>query len=410
MTLNDLSQRTAALILLLSMVFPTVFALFKTVALLVPLGCLLIAGGALGKINQRLLLFAFFYSLVGVIWSLYGVALGNPGALRVLTVMAVYPVLFTLLAMLYQGQSSKLDDLFLTAAVAIVVLDLGFIAGEILLPGNPLGSLLRSLYADEAVVDYAGNYLKFTLPNISTVIFLLSFVLCRAACVRSGLKMFVALFGLALVVLLSGRRVILVTAVAGPLIAYVLSIGAVNYGRLGIVKIIIFVASIFALTGFFYSLWPDYFYERITSILNFSADSSNVERAYQFNALFDGIFQHPLWGAGAGAVADYVRSEEMPWAYELFYISILFQYGAFGFTVYAMGVLLLIVFLAQETRRKGRDSFEFYYLSGLISFLLATATNPYLAKFDYMWVLFIPVALLNYKFVERSQRGAVYVR
>ncbi|MNJ34075.1 hypothetical protein D3C77_287730 [compost metagenome] len=408
--LNDLSQRTAALILFLSMVFPTSFALFKTVALLVPICCLLIGGGEVGKINNRLLLVAFFYSLVGIAWSFYGAILGNPGALRVLTVMVAYPVLFTLLVMLYQGQSIKLDSLFLTAAIAIVIVDLGFIAAEILIPGNPLGSLLRALYAGGAVVDYAGNYLKFTIPNVSTVIFLLSFVLCRAACMRVGLKMLVALFGLTLVVLLSGRRVILFTAVVGPLIAYILTVGAVSRRGLGAVKVIMFSGAIFATMAFFYSLWPSYFYERISSAFNFATDSSNIERVYQFNALLDGIYKNPLLGAGAGAVADYIRSEEMPWAYELFYVSMLFQYGFLGFAVYAIGVLFLVVFLTQEVRRKGRDTFEFYYLSGLISFLLASATNPYLAKFDYMWVLFVPVALLNYRFVERSQKGAAYVR
>ncbi|APO80680.1 hypothetical protein BL240_03900 [Pseudomonas putida] len=94
----------------------------------------------------------------------------------------------------------------------------------------------------------------------------------------------------------------------------------------------------------------------------------------------------------------------MPWAYELFYVSLIFQYGIFGFVIYGLGVVALIVFLAQQVRRKGRDSFEFCFLSGLVSFLLATATNPYLAKFDYMWVLFIPVALMNYHLVKIAQK------
>ena len=34
-------------------------------------------------------------------------------------------------------------------------------------------------------------------------------------------------------------------------------------------------------------------------------------------------------------------------------------------------------------------------LSGLFCFLIINATNPYLASFDYLWVVFLPVAILN---------------
>ncbi|HDS1734788.1 MULTISPECIES: hypothetical protein [Pseudomonas] len=408
MSLNDFAQRVAGLILLLSLVFPTSFTAFKTVALLLPLGCLVLGGGLVGKVDSRLFWAALLFSFIGLGWSFYGALLGNPGALRVLTVMVVYPTLFTILAMLYQGNSDGLERLMVTAGLLIVLIDLGFVVGEIVLPGNPLGVTLRALYADEAVVDYGSGYLKFTLPNVSSVIFLLSFMFCRIICQRISLAGLITFLGLLLVVMLSGRRVILVTAVLGPLIAYCMSLGAPGGRGLAVFKVSLFVGGAIGLALVVYSLWPDYIYERVSSIFDFGADASNSERAVQFGALMDGIVAHPFWGSGAGAVASYIRSEEMPWAYELFYVSLVFQYGVFGFSIYAVGVVSLMVFLAQEVRRKGRESFEFYYLCGLVSFLLATATNPYLAKFDYMWVLFVPVALLNHRLVNSVNRNLAH--
>ncbi|WP_157896939.1 O-antigen ligase family protein [Pseudomonas putida] len=404
MRLNDLALGASGLILLLSLVFPTSFTLFKTIALSIPLGCLLIGRGSVGVIDSRLLLIALLFSLIGLVWSIYGAAVNNPGALRVLTVMVLYPTLFTILGMVYQGGSAGLERLLMTAAMMIVVIDLGFVMGEVYWPGNVLGAGLVAIYADSAVVDHGGNYLKFTIPNVSTVIFLLSFVLCRVVCGRASIKDIMIFIGLLVVVLISGRRVILVTAIAGPLVAFLLSLGAISRGRLAMLKVAFFVSVGLALAMVFYSLWPEYVNQRVSSILDFESDASNSERALQLRALVDGILKYPFWGSGAGAVADYVRSEEMPWAYELFYVSLIFQYGIFGFVIYGLGVVALIVFLAQQVRRKGRDSFEFCFLSGLVSFLLATATNPYLAKFDYMWVLFIPVALMNYHLVKIAQK------
>jgi hypothetical protein len=49
----------------------------------------------------------------------------------------------------------------------------------------------------------------------------------------------------------------------------------------------------------------------------------------------------------------------------------------------------------KRSASKSVFNFEFPFLAGLICFMIANGTNPYLAKFDYMWIIFIPVALLN---------------
>jgi len=46
----------------------------------------------------------------------------------------------------------------------------------------------------------------------------------------------------------------------------------------------------------------------------------------------------PWFGHGYGAVAHVVRSETMPWAYELQYLAMLFHTGIVGTLLYADGI------------------------------------------------------------------------
>lgn len=390
-------------ILFLSLVFPTAFPALKLALLIIPLVLLCLFGSVFSNVNIRLLSFALVFTLVGFGWSIYGYAVGNPGALRVLTVMVVYPVLFVILGMVYQGESEALKRFFLVAAFFILVIDLIYVFGQIFVPGNIISQFFSYLYADAAVVDANEGYVKFTLPNVTSMIFLIPFLMCCFMSEKFSFRILIALMGLGVLVLLSGRRALLITVFAGPLIAYFLTIGSEGSHKSNFTKILV-IALIFTLSGFvFYTLYPDYLIDKMSSILNFQDNASNLERVWQFDALMDGFWQAPIFGSGAGAVASYVRTPEMPWAYELFYVSMLFQYGLLGCSVYFCGVALLLAFLIKHVRIKGRCSFEFYYLAGFISFLLATATNPYLGKFDYMWVIFIPVALLNFSSTRKPQ-------
>ena len=51
--------------------------------------------------------------------------------------------------------------------------------------------------------------------------------------------------------------------------------------------------------------------------------------------------------------------------------------------------------------------YMFPILVGTTCFLIGNATNPYLAKFDYIWVIFLPVTVINLWLLDtsRSQRN-----
>ena len=108
-------------------------------------------------------------------------------------------------------------------------------------------------------------------------------------------------------------------------------------------------------------------------------------------------------GAGLGATVSLRRSVDQPWAYELVYVDLLFQTGVVGLLVYTAGVGW-IYWQCIKSMRRTRDLIPrlLPVLAGTTGFLIANATDPYLAKFDYIWVLFLPIAYLNYSFNRRS--------
>ena len=138
---------------------------------------------------------------------------------------------------------------------------------------------------------------------------------------------------------------------------------------------------------------------------DFSGAYSASLRAEQFFTLYNGWQQTPLFGTGHGASAlGPLRSAEMPWAYELSYAALLFHTGIIGFLIYSSGVIY-IFWMGLKIIRSGHwlGIYMLPVLVGTTCFLIANATNPYLEKFDYIWVIFLPVALINIWLLNKDE-------
>jgi hypothetical protein len=131
-------------------------------------------------------------------------------------------------------------------------------------------------------------------------------------------------------------------------------------------------------------------------------------RRDQFLALVDGWLQQPVFGSGQGAPAPgFIRSVETPWSYELTYLALLYHTGIVGFVVYTAG--LFWTFLkSRQIARTGWPQAPYLVatLVGTASFVLANATNPYLEKYDSIWVLFLPIAFINVWLIETHRARA----
>jgi len=108
-----------------------------------------------------------------------------------------------------------------------------------------------------------------------------------------------------------------------------------------------------------------------------------------------------------GAAAGYTRSDETPWAYELSYVALIYNFGLVGFICFAAGGVYVLVALIKLIRDRclpqGERTYAACFLAGLVAFLIANGTNPYLAKFDYVWVFFVPLAYIRLYSVDRDE-------
>ena len=397
-------ETTAWLLLVGSIVLPTALAEIKAGLLL--LATFLAIYLTVKEKPAILPEFAFFwaiYPVAGIAWSVYGLAMGNPGAVRVLTVMLAYPLVFPLLATCYQpAYDRRIYSAMQAAAWILVATNVVYLAGSLLSGGGAVVDAMQSLFGDNAVVDDGDDYFKFTLPNVPSLIFLIPFFLVAllSGFAKSPVAGVALILSMLAVGVLSGRRALLVTAALGPMLAYALTCGAKrdeHRSSSGLVRNAgISAALIFTALWLFYGFDRSEFYrDQLISVFDFSDNASNTERRLQFEALSAGWAESPIFGAGAGAAAGYSRSVEHPWAYELSYVAFLFQYGVVGFLLYSIGILYLVFRLRELVKGHGRDSIFYCVLAGFLSFLAANATNPYLAKFDFMWVLFLPFAMVG---------------
>jgi len=118
-----------------------------------------------------------------------------------------------------------------------------------------------------------------------------------------------------------------------------------------------------------------------------SDDDSEVGRREQFVALIDGWWSSPFWGNGLGAAASVNREyPDQPWAYELVYAAMLFQFGILGFALYVAAIAWIYWKGIQILKSGGKlAAVMLPTLVGMSCFLIATGTNSYLFKFDYIW-------------------------
>jgi len=90
-------------------------------------------------------------------------------------------------------------------------------------------------------------------------------------------------------------------------------------------------------------------------------------------------------------------------------MALLYHTGLVGTLIYAVAVLW-VFWMGLKIVRSGHP-YGIYLLPILVGsalFLIANATNPYLEKFDYLWVIFLPVAFINHWLLSQKKRaGAI---
>lgn len=119
--------------------------------------------------------------------------------------------------------------------------------------------------------------------------------------------------------------------------------------------------------------------------------SDESARFVQFFSLMDLFFDNPIFGAGFGAHAEVLRSENAPYSYELTYVALLAKLGL-------IGVVLVLVWVGAITvSALNRFSAQRSSVVGiLLALILMTATNPYLINSLGMAVMAFLISLTKH--------------
>ncbi len=366
----------------------------------------------------------------GVLFCLLGVANGAPGALRAGTVYVLWPLVYVLLG---AGMApSEADDNLNVVRSVLRVLVAGALAVEaytLLFIGHAAGIVPAALYVELDLGQSIGFYdgtVEFGLYSLSSLLFLVPFLLAALMVwpkdadlpVRRGWLWLALALGIALV-FLSGRRALQIVVACAPVFTLGLwrllgesdraasrpivrrvILGTLAAGML----LFVFLQARFGLD------WGA-LTANVARGFDWSGNDEAALRSEQFQALITGWQRSPLFGSGHGAtVVECLRSEEQPWAYELSYAALLFHSGLIGLGVLGAAVLWTYRTALGFLRRPPNDGplgrYLLPVLVGTTCFLIGNATNPYLEKYDFLWVIFLPVALVNGGLLRKGTRRA----
>ncbi|SCX77342.1 O-antigen ligase family protein [Alkaliphilus peptidifermentans] len=410
------------LLLFFMMLFvPTSYQSLKGIILALTIGLILIGTFKRKKVAlaPQTLFWVLTWVCSGLFFMLVGSVNNNPGALRVVSVYVLWPIVYLLFIIASSNEEiiRRLLKVLIFSSVIIGIHSLSYILYS-------YGWLPSALYIELDLRQSIGFYsgmMAYSMNNTATLIFLVPFLICIIMTWPKEVKqkfnkLFIVtglLLGI-LLTLLSGRRILQLLVVATPILIVFYQKFLSNLHRKRSKKssqrafllLFLCVVLIYLLLNWTYGINITTIIEDIKDAFRFSTDASASLRSGQFRALLNGWSESPLIGSGHGASApQFIRSTEQPWAYELSYVAYLYHTGLVGFSIFSGQIIWIIIMSIKII--KSNSILKFHILPvivGSTAFLLANATNPYLAKYDFMWVIFLPICIIN-TWLLRDHKG-----
>lgn len=350
------------------------------------------------RIHSKYFYITIIICMYGLCSFFIGYISGNPGAVDEFKLYVIWPALGYILSMInwspsYYIVSYKTYEIsiWLSMFVALTAYAEIFITGQ---------SSVSQIYKYFFGMDYyllginEGRWDIASL-NINVLIFaslyyFSLFIYLGSRGGRFSILNGILLFGLILLMIISGRRAWYVSfGIVGVLSFLYFSSKKIN----SIIKYAIYVPVIFVIFQvLFIQLEIDfsYIYNDIIDGFDFEGSYSGSLRNEQFHAMLKEFYHAPLFGNGLGYVAvESIRNIDQPWQYELSYMKILMSSGAVGFLLYTLTLAVAIY----DNNKINRE--YVYIIPAIAGYLFCNATNPYLYKFDDLYVIFILLILIG---------------
>ena len=405
----------------LQLVVPTTYDLITAIFLALALwfaGIAMVWTGKTGLHRSVAGWFHLFFA-VGSFYVFYGVLRGNPGALESAKVFVLYPIfyMFLISGIRTPGVLKWIHRVLVAAAIFVAVYSFSYIFHSL---GFWPDTLYFQLNQGQAIGFYHG-YMEFRLYAISSLLFLAPYLLTlviQGHFKEIGLRrgwVWLAFLLVVSISFLTGRRALIFIVILSPILVLIFShffphqqkawlrhrwiavlLGTVLLGTIAIFGIVLF------------SHWNiQDFWHMLLEGFDFKHAPSAHARAVQFFGLLQGWSKHPLLGTGLGAgLKGIVRSKKMPWAFELGYVAFLYHVGLIGVILYGTGIGWIYWNALRIFRLTSSLSWHMLpILVGTTSSLIGNATNPYLEKFAYLWVIFLPIAVINLWLLGLGERG-----
>jgi hypothetical protein len=178
--------------------------------------------------------------------------------------------------------------------------------------------------------------------------------------------------------------------------------------RLFTTVVVIFIGLLTFLSVFTVDIEKDTVFDYLIAGFDFTGggDEGASVRYEQYESLMRAWWNgNILFGEGNGSCTEVLRdSENMPWSYELTYVYMLFSTGIVGVIFYTTwfgwGLVRLRNALAL---RKDMVQYITPIVTGTFAFLIVAASNPYIGRFDYLWIVFLPHLLAGSLQYQRTE-------
>ncbi len=365
-------------------------------------------------IDPKLLIGAVAFSSMGLLFCLEGMLRGTPGAMQCLRVYVLWPLIYTFLLGGIDKEKALvgIERTMIGSTVFIGVFGILFFLSSLsIIPHIPFEESLLS--SSDLGVGYHEGHVELMFPGLNSLVFLVPFVFALAVTRQTNrFWPYIAVLVTLPIIILSGRRALQVVTILAPLLTYLFGryrpapekLIMTHRLKIALVFAAVLIPGAVGSLGGFTDLTAEGLKDRLYAGFDFS-DSTNESsflRAEQYRALTASIVDRPLLGYGLGATNhNSVRSAETPWSYELYYVAIIYQVGFAGFAAYASGILWVYILSIRIIKSDHRPTLA-ALMVGLTSLLIATATNPYLDRFDGIWAIFLPLSFINYEVLRGS--------
>jgi hypothetical protein len=366
--------------------------------------------------SKKYVIWFVFYLTYYLIWISYGALRGNPGIYDYFRVQVLWPIFyFILISSISSLGIISMIFKFLIVFTTIISIYLFYKFFEIINLVPPIINFEGESFA----IGIHSGYIQIVSLSIGSLTFLMPFIIVFVSNyndqynnILSKSKAYIILFMTIITTLLTGRR-----ALWGSLFIIYFLNWIINSNFLkkemfynNIKKPLIFLTILILIfTTAFFLLKDSIDYENLTNRLVEEFKTENTTpRQLQSNALINGFYNYPLFGSGFGiGVKDVVRSTERPWTYELTYHLYLFNTGIIG----SLFFLILLSFPIYRffILKKYHPEYNIFTKPLILSYIIvlfASSSNPYFtSSFDFLWMLFLPIGVLNRLEIESKNKS-----